>query len=152
MYQVVRSLQLPPDSTKIILDFVGKSDTAKMIYKYFKYPLSRLDLDEWLFNEYTHTVVGVNNKYYFNELTLECQSGVDHILEMDSLQHDRLDEVNWDSTDIISCQYECISQNYSTFQEEYDYYTSNGLGLYMDFNYFWAGITEFAYTNTSLFD
>lgn len=152
MYQLVRSLSLPSDSTKIILDYVGKSDTAKMIHKYFKYPLSRLDFDEWYFSEYTNTIVGVNNKYYFNELTLECESGVDHVLEIDSLQHNRLDVVDWDSTDIVSCQYECISQNYPTFEEEYNYYTSRGLGIYMLFDYHWEGVTEFAYTNTSLFD
>lgn len=152
MYQVIRSLPLSSDSTKIILDFVGKSDTAKMIHKYFKYPLSRLDFDEWIFEEYTTTIICVNNKYYFNELSIVCQSGENHILEIDSLQHNRLDAVEWDSTEIVSSQYECISQNYPTFQEEYNYYESNGLGLFMEFNYHWDGITEFAYMNASLFD
>lgn len=152
MYQIVRSLPLPSDTTKLILDYVGKTKIAKMIHHYFKYPLSRLELDEWWYSEYTHTIVSVNDKYYFNELTLECQSGVEHVLEFDSLHHNRLDVVDWDSTDIVSCQYKCITQNYPTFEEEYEYYYSRGLGVSLLFQHHWDGVTEFAYTNTALFD
>lgn len=151
MYSIVRSLPLPHDITKLILEYSGGGAIPDMIHKYFKYPLSRLDFDEWLFPVYQYSIWGVNNQCYFSELSTECfadeDGGVSHVLEMDTC-HD-LDNIEWDMADNVSHQsaYNSVNQNYPTFSEE-----MNGLGICINVDLYWDGFGEFAYTNINLFD
>lgn len=144
-YSLIRSLPLPADATKMILDYVGKTNTAKIIDKYFKYPLTRLNFSEWQFTEYIYNVVGYESKYFSDLGSYDPFLGR-NILDLQSIHN--IEEFDFDQIEIFSVQdwTNTIHRNYESYQQYCDRY-----GIFMSADLFWTGIGEFSYLDTTLF-
>lgn len=104
MYQLIRGLKLPPDTTKLILDYFGRHNTAELIHKYFKYPLSRLDFSEWSFPKYTFVVWDIFGVYVSElicDIAIDQHGGISHAIEIHSLHP--TEHLVWEDAELISC-------------------------------------------------
>lgn len=145
-YELIRSLPLPADTTKMILDYVGKTNTANIIHKYFTYPLSRLDFCEWRFRQYEYSVFGFNNGTYLSDLIISDFSGFD-VIEGQSVHNLTIDNFFGNKT-IISIQdwTNTIHRNYESYADYCDRFS-----IHMSLDLYWTGIAEYSYLDTTLF-
>lgn len=165
MYQLIRGLKLPPDTTKLILDYFGRHNTAELIHKHFKYPLSRLDFSEWSFPKYTFVVWDIFGVYVSElicDIAIDQYGGISHAIEIHSLHP--TENIVWENAEIVSCfdtdntthnnAFNLLTGetnwNILSVQEKFSYVLRELLDDVLDESYF-EGIDEFIYLDTSLF-